>query len=67
MPEVIVDNGEVLVERKIVPQRRDRTGPWALLLVIVFIVTYGMVVFADRIGLGPRATAPASAQVNSAE
>jgi hypothetical protein len=56
--EVDEEDG-VIIEKKIVPPRRDRTGPAAFLLVAVFIVTYAMVMFSDRLGIGPKSVTAA--------
>ena len=50
--EVDEEDG-VIIEKKVVPRRKDRTGPAAFLLVAAFIVTYAMLMFSDRLGLGP--------------
>ncbi len=52
--EVDEEDG-VVIEKKVVPRRKDRTGPAAFLLVAAFIITYAMVMFSDRLGLGPNA------------
>ena len=50
-----MDDDEVIIEKKIVPARRDRTGPYAYLLVTAFILTYALVMFGDRLGIMPPA------------
>jgi hypothetical protein len=51
---VQVEPGEVLVERKVLPAQRNRTGPLALVIVIAFIVTCIYVFWGERLGLrGP--------------
>ena len=50
---------EVLVERKIIPARRDRSAPLGLIVLLAFIVTCVVVFFGDRLGIretGPRTT-----------
>ena len=54
--EIHVEPGEVLVERRVVPARRDRTGPLGLILAIAFIITCVYVFWGERLGL--RAPAP---------
>lgn len=49
--DVQVEPGEALVERKVVPATRDRSAPFALILLIAFIVTCVWVFFGDRLGL----------------
>jgi hypothetical protein len=56
---VQVEPGEVLVERKIIPARRDRSAPLGLIVLLAFIVTCVVVFFGDRLGIratGPRTT-----------
>jgi hypothetical protein len=57
--EVQVEPGEVLVERRVVPAGRDRTGPLALIIVIAFIITCIYVFWGERLGL--REPAPQTA------
>ena len=52
--EVHVEPGEVLVERRVVPARRDRTGTLGLVIVIAFIITCVYVFWGEKLGLrGP--------------
>jgi hypothetical protein len=64
--EVVVqrkDQDGVVVEKKVIPvRRRDRSAPFAYLLVALFFVTYALVLFADPVGLGPPATHTAGSQ-----
>ena len=56
---VQVEPGEVLVEHKIIPARRDRSAPLGLIVLLAFIVTCVVVFFGDRLGIretGPRTT-----------
>ena len=56
---VQVEPGEVLVERKIISARRDRSAPLGLIVLLAFIVTCVVVSFGDRLGIretGPRTT-----------
>ena len=48
---VQVEPGEVLVERKIIPARRDRSAPLGLIVLLAFIVTFFVVFFGDSLGI----------------
>ncbi|MGZ5852164.1 MAG: hypothetical protein ACXWJH_06290 [Hyphomicrobium sp.] len=55
--DVHVEPGEVLVERKIIPARRDRSAPLGLIVLLASIVICVVVFFGDRLGIretGPR-------------
>jgi len=58
----IVEGDEVIVARKPGPAKRDRTAPYAFLLVAVFVVTY-VLVFLNR----PNVASNAPAAVNTVE
>jgi len=64
--EVDEEDG-VVIEKKVVPRRKDRTGPAAFLLVAAFIVTYAMVMFSDRLGIGPKSVTTANSPAPAAE
>jgi hypothetical protein len=60
--ETRVEPGEVLVERKVVPAKRDGTEIYGWIILLAFIATCILVFFGDRLGITP--TAPQSTAQN---
>jgi hypothetical protein len=58
--EIELGTDEVLVEKKIIPARHKRASPLALILLLAFVGTWGLVVFGDRLGLRESTPPPAT-------
>lgn len=54
---------KVIIAEDKSPARRDRTAPYAYILVVAFAVTYLLVMFSERLGIAP--PTPRTAAVTS--
>lgn len=55
------EEDRIIIAKPVAPTRRDRTGPYAVALVAAFLLTYGLVMFGDRLGILPGAQHPVNA------